>query len=40
MKKIFLIATLLFSIAAIGQEVNIIPQPKSLEIKSGNFQLD
>lgn len=33
MKKIFFIATLLFSIAAIGQDINIIPQP--VEIKKG-----
>lgn len=39
MKKIFLIATLLFSIAAIGQDINIIPQPVEINKGKGFFTI-
>ncbi len=40
MKKIFLIATLIFSVGVIGQEINIIPQPQKVEIKEGQFEIN
>lgn len=39
MKKMFLIATLLFSIASIAQEINVIPQPVEVKLGKGSFIL-